>query len=295
MAEFDSGLDIKRVREQFNAAASSYDQHAVMQKEVGRRLDERFDYLKLEPARVLDLGCGTGQMLALMKQRYRNATLVGMDLAEAMLCQQQTGFLSRLFSRSSTQHLCADMHALPFVAGCFDVVVSNLALQWSVTPDHVFLGVQRALARGGVFMFSTLGPDSLIELRQAWREVDPAPHVHAFVDMHDLGDALVRAGFADPVMDVERLTLTYANLRDLLRDIKGVGAGNALIDRRKGLLARSRFKRLEEVYESFRTDQGLPLTYEVVYGHAWGAGPVQRRAKDAVTIPLEALKLHKKL
>ncbi|HEX7559786.1 MAG TPA: methyltransferase domain-containing protein, partial [Usitatibacter sp.] len=173
--------------------------------------------------------------------------------------------------------VCADAERLPLAHGSVDFVFSNLALQWC-RPEAAFAEAARVLPTGGLFMFSTLGPDTLKELRAAFSAVDGASHVHGFVDMHDLGDTLVHCGFAEPVMEMEVLTLEYASLGDLARDLKSTGAHNALPRRSPGLVAPRRWKRVVEAYEGRRRDDALPATYEIIYGHAWKAAP--RRIAD---------------
>jgi malonyl-CoA O-methyltransferase len=264
----EPAFDARRVRERFNRAADDYDHHAAVQQEVGRRLDERFDWLKLEPERILDLGSGTGQMVRAMRKRYPRSTVIGLDLAEAMLRRLPR---TRWWSRHRLA-LAADMHALPVTGGSLDVVVSNFALQWSDRPEQLFAEVARVLASSGVFSFATLGPDSLREIREAWAMVDAAPHVHAFPDMHDVGDALVGAMFADPVMDRETLTVTYPDVDSLLADLRGVGVGNAQRARSPGMTGPGTWRRFRRALEAQAVDGRIPLTYEIVYGLAWGTG-----------------------
>lgn len=292
-----SDLERRRVREQFERAAAHYDDHAFVQREVADRLDERFDLLKVRPRDILDLGCGTGEMVRRMRRRYPGARVWALDLAHAMLCRMREPAWARWIpGRPAAPGLvCADMHELPFAAGSFDIITSNLALQWSTDPARVFEQVQRLLRPGGVFMFTTLGPDTFLELRRAWRAVDGTARVHDFFDMHDLGDALVRSGLADPVMDVEQLTVTYERLPTLLGDIRGLGAVNARADRSRGLLTPRRYGRFEKAYREMAGAGGLPLRYELVYGQAWGVGPIQKREGDVVTVPIEMLKFNKKL
>jgi len=263
-----NAFDSRRVRERFNRAADDYDRHAAVQQEVGRRLDERFGWLKLDPERIVDLGSGTGQMVRAMRERYPKSAVIGLDLAEAMLRQLPR---ARWWSRRRLA-LTADMHALPFAGGSLDVVVSNFALQWSDRPAELFGEVARVLASSGVFSFATLGPDSLQEIRQAWAEVDSAPHVHAFPDMHDLGDQLVGAMLADPVMDRETITVTYPDVDTLLGDLRGVGVGNAQRRRSTGMTGARAWRRFREALEAQAVEGRIPLTYEIVYGLAWGTG-----------------------
>lgn len=262
-------LDKRAVAASFSKAAAQYDACALLQQEVGRRLLERLDYVKLEPALVVDLGCGTGALIRELEKRYKKARLIGVDLAPGMVefAKKQCGWFSR------QEFMVGDAEALPFTDGSVDLIFSSLAIQWCADLDRVFSEAKRVLKPGGLFMFTTLGPDTLKELRAAWRAVDGYTHVNAFMDMHDLGDGLVRAKLADPVMDVEHLTLTYGDVRDLMRDLKGIGAHNLNAGRNHGLTGRARLNALTAAYEPFRRDGHLPATYEVVYGHAWGTVP----------------------
>ena len=198
-------LDPRQVRRSFDRAANGYDESAVLQERVRLELLERLDLLRIDPAVIVDLGAGTGGASRELKRRYRGSRVVAVDIAEAMLrrASRRQGLLRR-FDR-----VCGDAAALPLRDGSVDMVFSNLALHWSDDPDRAFAECRRVLVPGGVLTFTTYGPDTLIELRRAWAAVDGHVHVNQFIDMHDLGDALVRAGFAEPVMDVERYTLTY--------------------------------------------------------------------------------------
>jgi len=173
----------------------------------------------------------------------------------------------------------------------FDIVFSNLMLPWCDDIDAVFAEVARVLAPRGLFTFTTLGPDTLMELRAAWRAVDDSEHVHPFTDMHDLGDGLVRAGLAEPVLDVSRYTLTYPDADALMRDLKAIGAQNAAESRTRGLTGRGRIAAMAAAYEPFRTGDVLPSTWEAVFGQAWGPTPAQRarRAGDEFAVPLERI------
>ena len=277
----EAQFDPREVRRAFDQAASSYDAHAAMQREIGRRLAERLDYMKLAPRAVLDLGCGTGFALPELRARYPDAQLTALDLAPAMLAAARArlprpGLLDRLKGRPGCDFVCADLQRLPFAASRFDLLWSSLALQWANDLDAAIREAHRALAPGGLFLFATFGPDTLKELRRAFSAVDEQPHVSRFVDLHDIGDSLVHAGFASPVMEMEMLTLTYADLKSLMRDLKGLGAHNASAARGHGLFGRRAWARLEAAYEENRRDGRLPATFEVIYGHAW-AGDKTRR------------------
>lgn len=267
----------RAIRRAFEQAAPHYDDSAFLQQEITRRLDERLDVMKLTPARVLDAGCGTGFAFPLLARRYPKAELVGLDLAHAMLDQARPrlpkpsllGRVGALFSSAGAPLVCGDMANLPLGADRFDLVWSSLALQWLDDPEAAFREARRVLRPGGLLLFATLGPDTLKELRAAFAGLDGHGHVNRFIDMHDLGDALVHAGFANPVMEMEHLTLTYADIKGLLRDLKGIGAHTVLEGRRQGLMGRAEWRRVIDAYERFRCDGRLPATYEVVYGHAW--------------------------
>jgi malonyl-CoA O-methyltransferase len=278
------------VRRSFGDSAQRYDEHAFLQREIGDRLFERLEYVKAAPARALDLGSGTGYATALLARRYPQAALVALDIAPAMLAfaraKAMAPFFNRLLRRARPHdYLCADAESLPLADASMDLVLSNLALQWT-DPERVAAEVARVLRPGGLFMFTTFGPDTLKELKRAFRALDDAPHVNTFPDMHDIGDILVHAGFADPVMDQEVLTLTYTGLKPLLRELKGIGAHNVLPGRAAGLMGRQRWQRMVEAYEAFRRDGRLPATYEVVYGHAWKPETARRAASGEQRIGL---------
>jgi len=263
----DEGFLLERlaVRRAFGRAATTYDASAALQQRVRGELLERLDLVRIEPSAVLDMGTGTGHAALALKRRYPGSLVVGLDLAESMLLEaarRQT--LLRRFRR-----VCADAASLPFRAASFDIVFSNLMLQWCDEPDRVFTECRRVLRPGGLLTFASFGPDTLRELRDAWSAADDRVHVSRFIDMHDLGDALLRAGLAEPVMDVERHVMTYAEVRDLMLDLKAIGAHNASAGRSRGLTGKAAFARMTAAYEAFRRDGKLLATYEVVYGHAW--------------------------
>jgi len=277
-----------QVRRAFARAAADYDAAAVLQREVATRLEGRLDLIRQVPARVLDVGAGTGLATRDLMKRYPKAQVTALDIAPPMLRLARRR--APLFRRMPC--VCADAEALPFRPDSFDLLFSNLTIQWCHDLDRVFQGFLRVLAPGGLLMFTTYGPDTLRELRQAWAGVDGYNHVNAFYDMHDIGDALVRAGFADPVMDVETFTLTYRSVRDLMRDLKQIGAHNVTTGRPRGLTGRGRMQAVEQAYEAHRMVDGrLPASYEVVYGHAWvPPQKPQRRGDDGVVrVPISRI------
>ncbi|MBI2380742.1 MAG: malonyl-ACP O-methyltransferase BioC [Gammaproteobacteria bacterium] len=281
-------LDKAAIAASFSKAAAHYDANAFLQQEVGKRLLERLDYVKLEPELVVDLGCGTGALTRQLAKRYKKAKVLGIDLAPGMVAEarRQTGWFGR------EQYAVGDAEKLELAEASVDLLFSSLSIQWCADLDAVFREAKRVLRPGGLFMFTTLGPDTLKELRGAWSAVDGYTHVNAFMDMHDIGDGLVRARLADPVMDVEHIRLTYGDVYALMRDLKGIGAHNLNAGRRHGLTGKSRFEALARGYEPFREDGRLPATYEVVYGHAWGTVPPlsQEVAPGVFTVSLESLK-----
>jgi malonyl-CoA O-methyltransferase len=262
------------VRRAFERAAATYDRHSVLQGEVGQRLLDHLEGIRIEPGRILDLGCGTGASFELLLSRFAQPELVGLDIARSMLqrARQRAPWLRRLLKLRLPRLACGDAECLPLAAGAFQLVFSNLALQWC-RPHLVFPEAARVLRNGGLFIFSTFGPDTLRELRAAFASVDGAEHVNAFIDMHDLGDALVHSGFADPVMEMEVITLEYASVGDVARDLQAIGARNSMPGRPRGLGGRRHWERVVAAYEAQRRNGVLPATYEVIYGHAWKVPP----------------------
>lgn len=270
MADTEWVLDKRMVRLSFERAAATYDGAAVLQHEVATRMLSRLDYVRQQPVTVLDAGCGTGFATAGLQTRYPAAAVCALDLAFAMAqrARARGGRWRRLLGRG-VRALCADIECLPLRAKSVDLIWSNLALQWVNEPARAFGEFRRIITPGGLLMFSTFGPDTLKELRAAYQGADRHTHVNRFIDLHDLGDMLVHAGFADPVMDMEYLTLTYADVRALMRDLKAIGAHNVTAGRPPGMSARATLAAVERNYEQWRRDGRLPATFEVVYGHAW--------------------------
>jgi malonyl-CoA O-methyltransferase len=275
---------LDRIRSAFDRAAAGYEKSAVLQREVTSRLIERLDYIKIKPRRVLDLGAGTGTGTRALRKTYPAAGIVALDCAPGMLRQLEVseGLLERWRGRTLT--VCADAHELPFADHSFELVFSSLTLQWCEQPMRVFQEIFRVLKPGGALVFSSLGPDTLRELRDSWATVDTGTHVNKFIDMHLVGDMLVETGFADPVMDMEHITLTYQDVTALLRDIKRIGA-NTVLDPAgavlgRGLTGKGRLAAMQQAYAACCTAEGrYPATYEVVYGLAWGRDPAVQTMK----------------
>ncbi len=282
MNEFD--IDKKAVRRAFSKAALHYDAAAVLQHEVCIRMLERLDYMKLKPATVLDLGSGTGWGTRQLGERYPAAQLVALDIAMGMLqaARGSSSWWSRLFAGNARKYVCADMEALPVKAQSMDMVWSNLALQWCNDLPATLAALQRVLKVDGLLMFSTFGPDTLKELRSAFNGVDSHNHLNRFADMHDIGDMLVAGGFADPVMDMEYITLTYNDVKAVMQDLRSIGAHNTTAGRGTGLMGKNAWNRVLQNYEGLRRDGKLPATFEVIYGHAWKPQP--KKIADGRTI-----------
>ena len=281
-----STLDKSRFQNAFDKAASRYDDIAVLQRHVGEELLSRLELVKLQPKTILDIGSGTGHFAIKLAERFKDAQILSIDIAPSMLKQGREK-LSWLQRRFGSQHrfICADAENIPLADQSVDLVFSNLTLQWCHPPDQAFAEIRRVLTPGGLAHFSTLGPDTLKELRTSWRAVDSHEHVHNFIDMHDVGDSLMRAQLADPVMDVETVTLTYTDAIDLMRDLKNLGAHNASTQRQKGLTTVRQLQCVKQHYEQYRSDGVLPASYEVVYGHAWAVEINNKNAMPVEWIP----------
>jgi len=294
-------VDKRMLRRSFEQAAATYDAAAVLQNEVCRRMLARLDYIKLEPATILDAGSGTGNAVAGLLARYSHARIIALDLALAMARRARArrpwpalstveGWRT-LFGRGSERlaAVCGDIEQLPLAPACAGMVWSNLAIQWSNEPQRAFAEMHRVLAPGGLLLFSSFGPDTLKELRAAFESVDRHTHVHRFTDMHDVGDMLVACGFADPVMDMEVVTLTYADVRELMRDLKAIGAHNVTRGRPSALAGKSLLAKVARNYEPARREGRLPATFEVIYGHAWKPQP-RMTADGKPIIPLKPMR-----
>ncbi len=278
-------LDKRRLRQAFENAATTYDSVAVLQREMADRLLARLDLIKLSPQTIIDVGCGTGYCTRAISKHYPRARTLGLDIAPAMVAraQKNSGAWNRL--RRKCLFIGGDAECLPVLPASIDMLVSSATLQWCA-PPAVFAEAKRVLRPGGLLMFATFGPDTLHELRAAWRTVDDSPHVHNFIDMHDLGDMLIHAGFADPVMDMERITLTYNDVMGVLRDLKRLGAHNAANARTRGLTGKSRFAQFCKSYEAIAQNGRIPATFEVVYGHAWAPELASVHVDGNVVIPI---------
>ncbi len=259
-------LDKKAIRQNFNKSSKSYDSASVLQQEVAKRLVERLDYIKHQPKYALDMGSGTGIISKDLLARYPKAYVIALDLAINMAQKSQK--VGGWFRKPKV--ICADAELLPLKSECIDLVVSNLMLNWCNDLTKTLLGFHGVLAPNGLLLFSTFGPDTLKELQQSWQAVDNNPHINNFIDMHDIGDALLQAGFINPVTDMEMMTVTYSNVSQIMQDLKKMGLTNVQMERSKGLMGKKKFNKFLQAYDQFKTPDGLfPATWEVIYGHAW--------------------------
>lgn len=277
-------FDTRHVRRAFSRASSSYADAAKLQHEVEARLLESLDYYAegraadaQAPAVVVDLGCGPGSAARAMQQRWPKAWVLALDLALPMLQSQgDAGGLARRLARllpgagaPMPARVCADARALPLTDHSVDLLFSSLCLQWVEDLPAVFAGFRRALRPGGMLVVSTFGPDTLFELRSAFAAADAVPHVSPFASIAQFGDALIAAGFRNPVLDRDELVTHYDDLPALMRELRAIGATNALRARRHTLTGKTRFAAASAAYDAFRADARLPATWEVITALAW--------------------------
>ncbi len=290
----------QQVRDSFNKAAETYDTFAVLQREVCTRLIERLDYIKIEPQVILDIGAGTGQGTQRLAQQYPDAHIIAVDLAEKMLLKNRekngskistqsglTGKVNNFFSakffksKQAHQFVCADAEQLPFADASMDLIFSSLTIQWCLDLTTVFNEFRRVLKPGGLLMFTTLGTETLRELRISWAAVSDKIHVNEFRDMHDIGDALYNVQVENPVMDCEKIVLNYQSIKQILVELKAVGADNKNTGREKALTGKKRLQAMYRAYEQFHTQEGYPVTYDVLYGHAWNPKTPMQNTRSA--------------
>jgi malonyl-CoA O-methyltransferase len=278
-------IDKLQARRSFERAAAAYDEVAVLQRETGLRMLQRLAYIRHQPKVILDVGAGTGEATLALSRRYKQARTIALDFALPMLqrARRRGSWLRR------PRCVCGDAEQLPLADRSVDLIFSNATLQWCNDLEGTFREFLRVLRPDGLLLFSTFGPDTLKELRASWAAVDGLPHVSPFADMHDIGDTMLRVGLFNPVVDVDRMRLTYREVSSLLRDLKCLGAHNVTAGRQRGLTGKGRLRAMIQAYEAYRADGRLPASYEVVYGHAWAP---QQRTQDGITcVPLDGLKL----
>ncbi|MDC9714672.1 MAG: malonyl-ACP O-methyltransferase BioC [Gammaproteobacteria bacterium] len=259
---------MSQVRVAFNKASAQYNEHAFLQKEIAMRLDAKLEVISGNTNTILDLGAGTGLLSQFLLTRFPNSKIICLDFAQEALRNNLIDY-----------KLCADANHLPLANNSVDIVISNLMMQWCGDLSQLFAECHRVLKNDGLMLFSTFGPDTLKELKKSWAVVDNETHVNTFIDMHDIGDQLLQNSFQAPVMEAETLTLTYQSVTHLLRDLKSIGA-QTVSARSKSLTGKGKFQSMIKMYESYRQNDKLPATYEVIYGHAW------KRTREVGSIPI---------
>jgi malonyl-CoA O-methyltransferase len=248
---------MSKIRNTFNNASSNYNDNAFLQNEIANRLAEKLKVISIKPQTIIDLGSGTGLLSNKTAEIFPNSNLFCVDFAQQSLLEN-----------SQNLKVCANAYELPFASNSVDFIVSNLMMQWCPDLKILFNECFRVLKPQGLFLFTTFGPDTLKELKRSWSAVDSSAHVNNFIDMHDIGDQMLQSGFQSPIMEMENITLTYEKVLDLMHDLKSIGAQN-VGNRSKALTGKTKFNKMIEMYESYRSDGKLPATYEVIYGHAW--------------------------
>jgi malonyl-CoA O-methyltransferase len=281
----------KHLIQNFNRAAKKFAAHDFLYREINQRQLQRLDVIPLQPKRILDCGCGIGDGTQLLFERFRKSEIISLDFSGQMLQEAK----SKKRWRQKNSFIRADAGRLPFASSSFDFVYSNLMLHWCSDLNQVFSEWQRVLKPNGLLMFTVFGPDTLQELRQACLAIEPRQALHSFIDMHDLGDALIINRLLDPVMDVENITLEYTSAEKFLRELRALGGRNLNSARLKHLFGKSFLKQLEKQLEVdlFRSDK-LPISFEIIYGHAWASELSQQSIKEnVVNIPVRSIKIKK--
>ena len=269
----------KRIQQAFNTKASSYDEYSVAQREVGRRMIERLDLLKFKPLNILDLGSGTGYLAELLLAKFPESNVTCLDLAENMLlkCREKAPNLNLIIS---------DIENMPFRPASFDLIISSFTLHWCEEIEKIFHDVRKSLKGDGIFMFTTVGPNTLRELQEAYTYIDIEQHVNSFTDMHMYGDSLLKCGFDDPVMDVEEIIVEYSSFKGVLNSLKKTGA-NTVIGQEPSYISKKSYIELSNVYPKNDDNGKFPVTYEMIYGMSWKR--VKKTNDNPKVIPIKKI------
>lgn len=283
-------INHQRVRDDFAHAANTYDAAAIVQHEICDRTLERVDMLKIEAEVILDIGTGTGRSIQGLEKRFSTNRIIATDLALEMLQHCKKKYFQQAVDTQYKNLVCSAAEQLPFADESIDLIFSTSTFQWCVDINQVFIECKRVLRPQGILIFSSFGPDTLKELRQSWATIDQLHHVHDFIDMHHIGDALLANQFDDPVVDMEIITIQYQSVRQLLKDLKDTGSRGKFNNNAKGLTGKYKFHQLEEAYEKYRTVEGsLPASYEVIYGYAHKTSVKKSADQNAheINVPLD--------
>lgn len=287
----DAPIKKSEIARSFSTACHTYDQHAFIQKEIGQRLLERLNLIKIQPKIILDVGSGTGFLTRQLQNIFSKSRIIGIDLALGMNTYARSK-QGKQWWKNKPSYVCGDTETLPFKKESVDLIFSNFTLQWCFNLDKAFAEFKRVLKPDGMLFFSTLGPQTLYELRQSFTKIDTARHVNEFTDMHDIGDLLLNSQFNDPIMDMEMITATYTSVKELLMDLKLTGAHNLNNERNHGLTSKGNYYKLLEAYEKFKQPDNLyPATFEIVYGHAFKALQHSYRADKEGVVKIPASKI----
>lgn len=263
-------FNLSHLKRRFARAAPEFDRADFVHRTTFAGIAERLAPVAMQPKTIIDLGSATGSGSRQLAKMYRGSRIISMDISLPMLHQGRTK-RSWLGKISAVQGSAVQ---IPLRDGSADLVVANLLLPWIDDLASCCREISRVLRKDGLFVLATLGPDSLEEIRAAWALQDSTAHVLSFLDMHDIGDLLVRSGMRDPVLDVDHLDVTYRDTTSLYRDLTRAGARNTLSARRKSLTGKQRFGQMERALLEHANDGPLSLGLELVYAHAWGGGPV---------------------
>ena len=277
-------LNRKHIRQRFERTANQFDNADFVHKKTRKGLIERLGPVLFKASSILDLGSATGSASNELRSRFKRANIVSLDISHNMLCKAREK--KSWFSKAA--YAQADAISLPFKNSCFDLVFANMLLPWLNDPQVVFQEITRVLRKGGVFAFTTLGPDSFREIARSWNEIDSKAHVNQFIDMHNLGDGLVNSGLRDPVVDVDRLLISYKNSETMINDLKNSGSRNVLETRNQTMTGKESFKQMIKTLTNPSTGE-IKLSLELIYGHCWGFGEkidVKNYRIDANQIPL---------
>ena len=273
----------RQVRRSFDRAAGDFAHGDFLHAEIRRRMLEQLQWVRLEPGLIIDAGCGRGDARSELTRRFPDASVLGLDSSFGMLRLGQG------------RRVCGDLQQMPLADGCAQLVFSNLALHWCPAMGAALAEFLRVLDSPGLLFFSLFGPDTLKELRAARRTAGFNDQPETLLDMHHLGDALLRAGFADPVMSAERFDVRYADFASLEEDLRRMGASRAMMPEGAGLARRDRRRVVAETFDAGRDAEGaIPVSIEVVYGQAWTAEPRDARQTAPAEVPLERISLRKR-
>lgn len=260
-------LDQVHVLKQRKYSKTTYDQAAIVQREIFNRLIERLEYMLIKPEDVLNLGAASKYGEELLQELYPHAKIITIDILE---------------------YLSSENSVLPLPDHSQQLIVCNLLFHWVNDPQKLLQEIARVLDPKGVLLLTSMGVDTLKECREAFAQVDNFPHVHDFPDMHDVGDLMLQTGFVDPVVDVQTLTVNYKSVQQLFQDLRDTGSTNAHCDRPRGLMGKNQWNKMLAAYETMKNENSYPGTYEIIYGHAWGVR-TQQKQNGETSISLSAI------